>query len=313
MMRPWLIAWLLFACVAPTAAAPQPRVDPQASFGATVRARAIRPGELLVFDIDGPRPLTDVRVHLFERSAMAFIANDALTPLDRPSAALPNRGEWLALVGVDLDQRPGAYVAEVEALHGSVPVRASVSLTVVPRRFPTRTLRVAPDFVNPSAAVLARIQQEQAFIRDAYANGTSAARWSGAFVRPVSDPANSRFGTRSVFNGEPRSPHAGTDFLSPSGTPVRAPNAGRIVAARSLFFTGNTVIIDHGLQVFSMLAHLSRLDVEEGDEVEAGHIVGLVGATGRVTGAHLHWALSVGGARVDPLSLLALLGAPALR
>ena len=95
---------------------------------------------------------------------------------------------------------------------------------------------------------------------------------------------------------------------APTGTPVKAPNAGRIVAARALFYTGNTVIVDHGLGVFSTLAHLSRIDVHEGDLVAPGELLGLVGATGRVTGPHLHWALSVSGARVDPLSLLELLG-----
>jgi murein DD-endopeptidase MepM/ murein hydrolase activator NlpD len=111
-----------------------------------------------------------------------------------------------------------------------------------------------------------------------------------------------------VFNGEPRSPHSGADFLSGTGTPIKAPNSGRIVAARELYFSGNTVIIDHGLGLFSMLAHLSQLDVREGDLVSAGQIVGLVGATGRVTGPHLHWALRVSGARIDPVSALALLG-----
>ena len=111
-----------------------------------------------------------------------------------------------------------------------------------------------------------------------------------------------------MFNGEPRRPHGGTDFLSAAGTPVHAPNAGRVVAARELFFTGNTIIIDHGLGVISLLAHLSSMDVREGDTLSAGQIVGRVGATGRVTGPHLHWALTVAGARVDPLSALALVG-----
>jgi murein DD-endopeptidase MepM/ murein hydrolase activator NlpD len=126
----------------------------------------------------------------------------------------------------------------------------------------------------------------------------------------VPQPANSAFGTRSVFNGEPRSPHAGTDFLSPAGTRIKAPNAGRVMIARELFFSGNTVVIDHGLGLFSLLAHLSRIDVHEGDLVERGALVGLVGATGRVTGPHLHWAVRAGDARVSALSLLALAGGP---
>jgi murein DD-endopeptidase MepM/ murein hydrolase activator NlpD len=113
-----------------------------------------------------------------------------------------------------------------------------------------------------------------------------------------------------VFNGQRRSPHNGADFPAGTGTPVKAPNAGRIVAARDLYFSGQTVIIDHGTGLFSTLAHLSRIDVREGDSVEPGDVVGLVGATGRVTGPHLHWALRVSGARVDPMSALAVLGDP---
>jgi murein DD-endopeptidase MepM/ murein hydrolase activator NlpD len=215
---------------------------------------------------------------------------------------------WKALVGIDLDQRPGRYLIEVEAETGPTVLRESRAIVVAPRKFPTRTLRVNPAFVNPSPAELARIRGDQTFLSGVYAASANARLWSSAFVRPVPGEANSSFGTRSVFNGEPRSPHGGTDFLSPTGTPIKSPNAGRIVCARDLYFTGNTVIIDHGLAMFSMLAHLSRIDVKEGDSVQASQIVGLVGATGRVTGPHLHWALSIKGARVDPLSLLALLG-----
>ena len=121
----------------------------------------------------------------------------------------------------------------------------------------------------------------------------------------------SRFGTRSIFNGQARNPHSGADFMSPAGTPIQAPNAGRVALARDLYFSGNTIVIDHGLGVFSLLAHLSAFDVREGDTVAAGQVVGRVGATGRVTGPHLHWAVRVADARIDPLALLALLGEPA--
>src|SRR5262249_28752592 len=133
------------------------------------------------------------------------------------------------------------------------------------------------------------------------------------FVRPVDAPANSAFGSRSVFNGQPRSPHPGADFLSPAGTPVKAANAGRIVLADDLYYTGGTVIIDHGLGVFSLFAHLSAIDVHDGDMVVAGQVLGNVGATGRVTGPHLHWSVRINGARVDPLSLLSVLGSPVAR
>jgi murein DD-endopeptidase MepM/ murein hydrolase activator NlpD len=148
-------------------------------------------------------------------------------------------------------------------------------------------------------------QKEQAAI---WAASASTRLWTAPFVRPVDDPANSAFGTRSIFNGQPRGAHSGADFLSPAGRPVKAPNAGRVVLAKNLYYSGNTVIIDHGLGVFTYFAHFSKIDVAVGDIVTPGQIVGLVGATGRVTGAHLHWTLRVSGARVDPLSLLELLG-----
>ncbi len=128
------------------------------------------------------------------------------------------------------------------------------------------------------------------------------------FVPPVPHRANSAFGTRSVFNGEPRGAHGGADFLSPTGTPIKAPAPGTVVLAHDLYYTGGTVIPDHGVGVFSVFAHLSKISSAVGDVVPQGTVVGLVGATGRVTGAHLHWTLRVGGARVDPLAILELLG-----
>src|SRR5262249_52691915 len=132
--------------------------------------------------------------------------------------------------------------------------------------------------------------------------------WTEGFVRPVPGPANATFGSRSVFNGERRQPHAGADFMSPAGTPVRAPNGGRGVFAGGRVFPGHTVLLGHGLGAFSLLAHLSSIDVHEGNVVARGETIGKVGATGRVTGPHLHWAVRLSGARVDPLAVLAVLG-----
>ena len=255
--------------------------------------RTLAPGELVIVTITVEEPASSVRVTAFRKVIPTYKTED---------------GSWRALVGIDLDQRPGRYLVEAEADLGSTVLRQSRALVVEPRKFPTRTLRVNPAFVNPSPAEMTRIRADQTFLADIYARPAPTRLWSAPFVRPVSGEANSSFGSRSVFNGEPRSPHGGTDFLSPAGTPIKAPNAGRVVCARDLYFTGNTVIIDHGLGMFSMLAHLSRIDVKEGDTVIPSQIVGLVGATGRVTGPHLHWALSLNGARVDPLSALALLG-----
>jgi murein DD-endopeptidase MepM/ murein hydrolase activator NlpD len=268
-------------------------VDGTPAVGITVAARSLQPGELVVLTLALKSEATSVRVSALGKAIPAFRLHDRL---------------WRALLGIDIDQKAGSYIATVEARTAQGTVRATEALVIRPKKFPTRVLRVDPDFVNPPGSVLPRIEREALFIRDTYAQSAADRLWLASFVRPVPGEANSRFGTRSIFNGEARSPHSGADFLSGAGTPTKAPNGGRIVAARELYFTGNTVIIDHGLGVFSMLAHLSRLDVQEGDRVAAGQVVGLVGATGRVTGPHLHWALRVSGARIDPMSALEVLG-----
>ena len=278
-----MLMWLFAGAIA----AATPAID------ITVAARSLQPGELALLTLRLNEEAGSVTVAAFGRRVPAY----------KLSA-----GTWQALVGIDLDQKPGAYVIAVEAREGAAVVRGEKAIHVKPRTFATRTLRVDPDFVNPPETVLARIEHEAAFVAGVTGRSAAERLWSAPFVRPVPDPANSRFGTRSVFNGQKRRPHGGADFLSAAGTPVHAPNAGRVVGARDLFFTGNTVIIDHGLGVVTLLAHLSAMDVREGDAVSAGQVVGRVGATGRVTGPHLHWGVTVSGARVDPLSVLALVG-----
>ena len=290
-------AWLLAIALVSIPSRPlgaTPGVD--GAFDVAVQSRALAPGELVILTVTAEQPPDSVRVRVFRREIPAFKLDD---------------GRWRALVGIDLDQRPGRYTATIEAERSAGAERATKTLVlaVEARTYPTRRLRVDPGFVNPPPSQLLRVKEDAAFLHDAYAHTAGLRLWSDPFVRPVPGEANSRFGVRSVFNGEPRSPHGGADLLSPAGTPIKAPNAGRIVCARDLFFTGNTVVIDHGVGVFSTLAHLSRMDVREGEAVTAGQIVGLVGATGRVTGPHLHWALNVWGARVDPMSVLALIGA----
>jgi murein DD-endopeptidase MepM/ murein hydrolase activator NlpD len=281
---------LIAACLAAVAVH---AVGGAAPIDIAVAARSIAPGELAVVTLKTDAAATAPAVRVFGKQAPAF----QLEP-----------GVWQSLVGIDLDQKPGSYAIVAIAHAGGVEIRGEQRLVVQAKTFPTRKLRVDPTFVNPPPDELKRIEREAAFVRDVTQHSASERLWSAPFVRPVPDAANSRFGSRSVFNGEPRRPHGGADFLSAAGTPIHAPNAGRIVAARDLFFTGNTVIIDHGLGVVSLMAHLSEMNVREGDRISAGQVIGRVGATGRVTGPHLHWGVTVAGARVDPLSVLALIG-----
>lgn len=257
----------------------------------SVAARSIQPGEVVQLTLTTPAPVERVQVTAFSRRQPVF----------RVSAT-----EWKTLVGIDLDAPLGPQAVSIDTGRAGASDVTAYPLTIRAKAFPTRRLTVAEGFVNPPPEVQDRIASEAQRLEHLWASSDPAPRWAGPFVRPVSDPANSAFGSRSILNGQKRSPHGGADFLSPAGTPVHAPNGGLVVLAGDLYYTGNTVIVDHGMGVFSLFAHLSAIDVREGATVSAGDVVGKVGATGRVTGPHLHWTVRVAGARVDPLSLIAV-------
>ena len=256
-------------------------------------ARSIQPGELVVLTISAKGDLDSVRLSAFGTEIPAF-------RLDAH--------RWRALVGVDLDASAKTHVVAISARSSGAPVSTTYGLAVKPKHFPTRHLKVDEAFVTPPPAMQERIDRESHELAETWTRSAAERLWSLPFARAVPTEANSAFGSRSVFNGKARSPHGGADFPSEAGTPVHAPNAGRVVIARALYYSGNTVVIDHGLGLFTTLAHFSAISVREGDLVSRGQVVGRVGATGRVTGPHLHWSVRANGARVDPVSLLAILG-----
>ena len=252
----------------------------------------MQPGELVVLTMTVPALAEGVRLHAFGHEIPVFRV-DALT--------------WRGLIGIDLAVRPGSYAAKVEARTGPRQFQATYPLKVLPRRFPVRALTVDPALVTPPPEMQARVVREAAELEELWRQSSPERLWHGPFLSPVPRAVASGFGARSLFNGQARSPHSGADFPSPTGAPIAAPNAGRVVLARNLYFSGNTVMLDHGLGLFSLLAHLSIIGVHEGESVAAGQEIGKVGATGRVTGPHLHWGVRAGGARVDPLAVLAVL------
>ena len=294
-MRVGVIAASLGLSIAqqiPPATAQRPHSHP-AALTVAVTARAVQPGEVVRLDIAGPGLVTGLTVRAFDK---------------RIAAARLGESDWLALVGIDLDVAPGEYPVTIDAtLDDGSPAGHVETLMVEAKKFPTRQLRVSPQFVNPPPSVQHRIDRERRQLGTLFRAIGPEPCWRGSFVQPIEVSVVSGFGVRSVYNGEPRAPHNGADFASPTGTPVQAPGGGRVVLAESLYFTGWTVMIDHGLGLVSLLAHLSRIDVRVGTDVVAGDRVGLVGATGRVTGPHLHWTVRLQGARVDPLSVIAAL------
>jgi Peptidase family M23 len=213
-----------------------------------------------------------------------------------------------ALLGVDLEREPGEYVLKLDAqFPGGKQLACSVTLAVKAGKFAVEKLTVEKQFVEPSAQDAERAEKEGQRLHEIYARVTPERLWQGNFRLPLDGARNAKnFGRRRVLNGQPRSPHSGVDFPAPAGTPVHAAQRGRVVLAENLFYAGNTVVIDHGLGVYTLYAHMESLSVAEGDAVEKGAVLGKVGATGRVTGPHLHWGLTVNQARVNGLQILSL-------
>jgi len=214
---------------------------------------------------------------------------------------------WFALAGVDVDAPVGPSVLKLTIHDANGGMRSlSRPIRVLPSHYPTSSLTVAPQFVQPGPDALKQIDADQLLIQKAYVSSAPQPLWKGNFLAPVDSPQSERFGTRRIFNGTLASNHKGLDFRAPPGTPVRASNSGVVVLAHPLYYAGNCVIIDHGLGFYTLSMHLSRITVREGQHVAQGQRLGLSGATGRVTGPHLHWAVRWQGAFLDPDKLLHL-------
>ncbi len=220
------------------------------------------------------------------------------------------KGLLWVYIAVDLNTPPGPY--RLDYTMGDWQGHRMV--TVRDREFAEERLQVSSSFVELGELTLARVEREKARLDEVWYSRSPERRWELAFLQPAKGELGSPFGLRRFFNGEPRSPHSGLDVKADTGEPVFASNSGRVVVAEDQFFTGNLVVIDHGLGLYTYYAHLSQVGVLAGEIVERGELVGLVGATGRVTGAHLHWGAKLGGARVDPETLpgIVLSGRPAV-
>lgn len=212
-----------------------------------------------------------------------------------------HRGVWQALVGLPLDIAPGRHHVDFDTDTG----RELRAFAVRPKRYPAQYVTIKNrDKVDPTKAELVRILREQGVI------SRNLQTWSDVpaqltFDLPVRGRFSSRFGLRRFFNDEPRAPHTGLDIAAPEGTPVRAPADGVVIDIGRYFFTGNTVTLDHGQGLVSLYCHLSRVDVRDGERLRRGDKIGEVGMTGRATGPHLHWSVSLNDARVDPMLFLA--------
>jgi murein DD-endopeptidase MepM/ murein hydrolase activator NlpD len=227
----------------------------------------------------------------------------AVTFNEHRSPVLRSAAGWVALVGIPLDAKPGPHRAALQAKPDAPP--RPLEFTVEPKEYAEQKLQVANRrHVDPSAEDLERIARERVRIDAALGTYTADREPSLAMSPPVAGQRSSSFGLRRFFNGQARNPHSGMDIAATTGTPVVNPAPGRVLDAGDFFFNGNTVFVDHGQGVVTMYCHLSRIDAKPGDDVAAGSVLGLVGATGRVTGPHLHWGVAVNRALVDPALFL---------
>ena len=201
---------------------------------------------------------------------------------------------WIAIVGLPLSSKPGSQQIQVNG-------GQTLSFQVASKHYVEQRITIKnQQQVNPNAANLKRIQRELAEQTRAYRQFSPRQPSNLLFDKPVNGPLSSPFGLRRFFNGEERNPHSGLDFAANHGTPIKAPAAGTVILTGDYFFNGKTVFVDHGQGLISMFCHLSEIGVKVGDELPRGGVLGKVGATGRATGPHLHWNVSLNDARIDP-------------
>ena len=210
-------------------------------------------------------------------------------------------GGWTAVVGIPLEAAPGEQVLEVRREGEAV---ARVPFAVAPVRYAEQRLKVAPGKVDLSPQDLARHEREREHSATVTATWSATAPETLRMQPPVPGRRSGSFGLRRVFNDQPRKPHGGMDIAAPTGTPVVAPLPGTVIDTGDYFFNGHTVWLDHGGGLLSMMCHLSRIDCQVGERLATGQRLGAVGATGRVTGPHLHWTVALNRASVDPALFL---------
>ena len=267
---------------------------------ATLSSADVANGQVTVLEIDlrklGPAA-TDPTAR-FRQNTIALFQH----PL-KPS------GIYCGLIGISLSAAPENAVVQLEWTDSRGHRAADIPLRILEGKYKKEALKVDSRHVTPSKKNLQRIRREKKEIQRIYASSSETRRWFGSFKRPLASDTTSSYGTRRLFNGQHRSYHRGTDFRANIGTPVYASNSGIVRLARNLFYSGNIVIIDHGMGVFTNYAHLSKVQVVAGQLIESGHQIGLSGASGRVSGPHLHWGVKVSGVYVDPLQFLAVIAA----
>jgi len=215
-----------------------------------------------------------------------------------------NVDEFAALIGIDLAQPVGPQPLSVTWKKNESIGHRVYMVEVVSASFGTETLKLPKEMVDLDPPTLARVEKEQEQFKAIFNKSDHQRLWQDDFIVPTEGKPMGMFGFRRIMNGQPRNPHTGEDIRAPLGAPVLASNDGKVIMVGDFYFNGNSIVIDHGLGLFSMYFHLSKINVKEGERVKKGEIIGEVGKSGRATGPHLHWGVRLNGARVNPFSLV---------
>ncbi len=224
-----------------------------------------------------------------------------------PLTRMPRNVGFQGLLGIDMSKPSGSYRLKVSGKTASQKLLTKViTVSVKKVMFGTQRLTLPRSMVDLDPETLQRVNRESRRMKAVLRGYRQERLWRGAFIRPVDGDVTTPFGVRRILNDQPRSPHSGVDLRAPEGTPIHACNDGMVVLVGEMFFSGKSVVLDHGFGMYSMYFHLSEARVQEGEAIPRGAVIGLVGSTGRASGPHLHWGVRLNGARVDPLSLIRL-------
>ena len=242
--------------------------------------------------------LLSIRVHEGETPKVTWLNKEVGLVFD------PEEKAWRGFLGVDLGAEPGSYILNIKSMPSGR--QKLLALEIIEKDWGVRRLTLPKKMVDLDSKTLERARKESKDMSALWRAPVDSPLWRGSFLRPVPGKVLGPFGRRSIINSQPRSPHSGVDLRGKSGTPVKATNHGKVVLVCDHFFSGRSVVIDHGGGIQSMYFHLDSITVRKDDMIEKGQVIGRMGSSGRATGPHLHWGIRMNGARVDPIGLTIL-------
>jgi murein DD-endopeptidase MepM/ murein hydrolase activator NlpD len=290
-----VITALVLLCGLPTPAGSAQADESGPIAGITLSSQEVTNGSPLLLQIETRKlglPIGNMRITFQQREYPLY--PHPVSPADI----------HFGLIAIPFRTAPGPAKLVLSWTNAAGDHRRTIPFRIVTGKYKTDELKVDSSRVNPNQKNIERAQKEARKIKRIYAEGSIARLWDGDFQLPMTSDITSPFGNKRVFNGQLKSFHNGVDFRARSATPVFAANSGVVKLAENLFYSGNAVVIDHGTGIFTIYAHLSRIDVAAGRHIEKGQRLGLTGATGRVSGPHLHWGVKVNGVAVNPMQLI---------